>query len=224
MTQSIKHTALEDVVKRVQEFEAASLTDRLSDLEMRFRGLKKKPCGKLCISSKLDFKLLYAASELKKIASQINVVIHAVGILTSLPAILQDGEQIEYLSLGAGNTGRKFDLETNLRIAEFKFISWKGGSESIRQNSTFKDFFGLAEEKSSKKKYLYVLGTEKPLKFLTGQRALDSVMSRNAKLAKEFAKRYNSRFSCVREYYRYRKSSVQIVDLTAIIPELRALS
>jgi hypothetical protein len=67
---------------------------------------------------------------------------------------------IEYVSLSAGNTKRKFDLEANQRIAEFNFIRWQGGSESIRQNSLFKDFYGLAEQGTQKEKFLYVLGTE----------------------------------------------------------------
>ena len=66
---------------------------------------------------------------------------------------------IEYVSLGAGNTGRAFDLETNQRIAEFKFIHWQGGPESIRQNSLFKDFYEMAEYDTRKQKFLYVLGT-----------------------------------------------------------------
>ncbi len=200
------------------------MTNTVAALERDFRGLKRGSCGEQCKARQLDSKLLRAASVLKKQASQINVVIHALGILTSLPSILEEGEQIEYLSLGAGNTGREFDLETNLRIAEFKFISWKGGSESIRQNSLFKDFFGLAEAESPKTKYLYVLGTEEPLKFLTGQRDLASVMSRNATLAGKFATRYGSRFSRVNEYYHFRKSSVQIVDITPILPEFGELS
>jgi hypothetical protein len=62
-------------------------------------------------------------------------VIHALGILLCLPHILRPGEVIDYVSLGAGNTGRAFDLETSLRVAEFKFIHGQGGPGSIRQNS-----------------------------------------------------------------------------------------
>ena len=58
------------------------------------------------------------------------------------------------LVLGAGNTGREFDLETNYRIAEFKFIHWRGGPDTIRQNSIFKDFFLLADGESANRKYL----------------------------------------------------------------------
>jgi hypothetical protein len=64
---------------------------------------------------------------MKQVAGQINVVIHALVILLCLPHILKDHEVIEYVSLGAGNTARAFDLETNQRVAEFKFIRWQGG-------------------------------------------------------------------------------------------------
>jgi hypothetical protein len=215
---------LEEAVRRVQAFAGTSMRDTVAVLEGDFQGLKKESCVELCRNRKLDSNLLRAASELKKLAAQIDVVIHTLGILSALPSILEDGEQIEYLSLGAGNTGRKFDLETNLRMAEFKFISWKGGTESIRQNSLFKDFFGLAEAKSSKMKFLYVLGTEKPLKFLTGHRRLDSVMSKDAALAREFSTRYGSRFSYVNDYYQFRGASVQIVDIAPVLPELGDLS
>ena len=47
---------------------------------------------------------LSAAAELKQLTSQIDVTIHALGILLCLPYILKDGETIEYISLGAGNT------------------------------------------------------------------------------------------------------------------------
>ena len=86
-----------------------------------------------------------AAAEMKRLAGQINVMIHALGILLCLPHILEPKERVEYGSLGAGNTGREFDLETNLRVAEFKFIRWRGGAESIRQNSVFKGYLLLAE-------------------------------------------------------------------------------
>lgn len=77
-------------------------------------------------------EVLGAAALIKHLAGQINVVIHALGILLCLPHILRPGEVIDYVSLGAGNTGRAFDLETNHRIAEFKFIRWQVWQESIR--------------------------------------------------------------------------------------------
>ncbi len=214
---------LEKAARRVKKFEAGSLTERLSTLESSFQGIGVKQAKELCVTHNLNSKLLSASYDLKKLASQINVVIHAVGILASLPSILNKGEKIQYLSLGAGNTGKKFDLETNNRIAEFKFIHWKGGAEAIRQNSLFKDFFGLAEEKTEKKKYLYVLGTEIPAKFFHGKRKLSSIMSRNIALQKEFRVLYGESFSYINEYYEFRKNEVQLKDLTPILPELNEI-
>jgi hypothetical protein len=108
------------------------------------------------------------AALLKRVAGQINVVIHALGILLCLPYILELGEEIHYVSLGAGNTGRDFDLETNRRIAEFKFIHWQGGPETIRQNALFKDFYQMAEHATDKQRFLYVLGTGHVDKFFHG--------------------------------------------------------
>lgn len=211
---------IEEAARKVQDFEDGSLTYRLSRLELDSKGLGSNQIKELCASNKLDSSLLSASFELKKLAGQINVVIHATGILASLPFILNEGEKIEYLSLGAGNTGKQFDLETTHRIAEFKFINWKGGPESIRQNSLFKDFFGLAEQETNKKKFLYVLGLEKPLKFFNGKRKLDSVMSKNNALQKNFKSIFASKFSVVNEYYKFRKNDVRIVDISPMLPEL----
>lgn len=145
-----------------------------------------------------------------------------MGILLCLPRILEPGEAIQYVSLGAGNTGRDFDLETSRRIAEFKFINWKGGPESIGQNALFKDFYEMAEHATDKQRFLYVLGTEHVNKFFHGGRALSSVLSRNVKLGKEFAEKYGDRYQKVRDYYVPRKDMVMIQDVSSFIPELVA--
>jgi hypothetical protein len=125
-------------------FVSADLTGTLADIELRARGLTKASCARLLQNAGVSPSAVQAATAIKRLAGQIHVTIHALGILSCLPHILKRGEKIEYLSLGAGNTGRSHDLETNLRIAEFKFVNWRGGPESIRQNGLFKDFFRLA--------------------------------------------------------------------------------
>jgi len=139
-----------------------------------------------------------------------------------LPHILRPGEVIDYVSLGAGNTGRAFDLETNLRVAEFKFIRWRGGPESIRQNSLFKDFYEMAEHETQKEKYLYVLGTEHGERFFNGGRSLSSVLSRNVTLRNKFNEKFGDRYGTVRDYYLPRKGRVVIQDVSAFVPELVA--
>ena len=145
-----------------------------------------------------------------------------MGILLCLPRLLESGEVVEYVSLGAGNTGRAFDLETNKRIAEFKFIRWQGGPEAIRQNALFKDFYLMAEYAGAKRKYLYVLGTEHPLKFFNGSRALSSILSRNVKLKGEFVAKFADQYPTVRDYYVPRKHAVIIQDVSEWVPNLVA--
>ena len=212
---------IKKAINKVNNFEGDGLAETLSDIEIGFRGANRIGTEQLCKKFRLDSDLISSAFELKKAAAQINVIIHAVGILLALPRILDDDEYIEYLSLGAGNTGRRFDLETNSRVAEFKFISWQGGAEAIRQNSLFKDFYELAEYAEDKKRCLYVLGKKVPLRFLNGSRAIKSVLSRNNKLSQEFSEKYGDRFKVVNDYYQYKKEAVIIEDIASILPELK---
>ncbi len=176
--------------------------------------------NKITSQGNIDSDILKAALVVKKSISQIDVVIHAIGIINSLPYILEQDEKVEYLSLGAGNTGRNFDVETNKRIAEFKFINWSGKSDTIRQNTTFKDFFELAEYETNKKKCLYILDKAKVVKFFNNNRALKSVLSKNEATSKHFFSLYNNKYTTVSQYYHDKKNSVDIVDLHDICPDL----
>jgi hypothetical protein len=209
-----------EAASTIEKFERGSLTQRISGIETVLVGLDKRACEEIYPALSIKADLFDSAVTIKKLAGQINVLIHAIGILLSLPHILEEGEKIEALSLGAGNSGRPFDLETNRRVAEFKFINWQGGAEVIRQNSMFKDYYLMAENPTSKAKYLYVIGTKHPLKFLNSGRALSSVFSRNIKLWAEFQQRYGTQFIRVCDYYEFRKSAVQLVDVTPMIPQL----
>ncbi len=204
-------------VKSVSNFEGQNLKYVLSAIERDMRNTDLNGALRTYSAHHINHGLLEAAITLKKQIAQINVVIHAVGMLICLPSLLQSNEVIESMSLGAGNTGRIFDLETNIQIAEFKFIDWKGGSESIRQNSLFKDFYNLAEYETSKRRVLYVVGLTHPIKFFRGNRKIESVLSRNNKLWTQFKALYGSRFLVVNEYYKYRKPRVELIDISDII-------
>jgi hypothetical protein len=209
-----------EIADLLQRFTGPGLTGTLSRIEQSVQGLTLVDCPDFLLGVGAGNEVLAAAAQMKRLAAQINVTIHALGILLCLPHILEDGETVEYVSLGAGNTGRDFDLETNYRVAEFKFIHWRGGAESIRQNSIFKDFFLLAESPSAKRKCLYVLGLEHPLRFLNGGRALASVLSRGDKVREQFYARFGDRFAKVRDYYRLHSDAVAIVDVSPWLAEL----
>lgn len=208
------------IVRLLARFTGPDLTETLGRIEGAAQGVNVDNCRAFAEGTGAGRDVLAAAAEMKRLAGQINVTIHALGILLSLPHILEAGEQVEYVSLGAGNTGRQFDLETNLRVAEFKFIRWRGGPESIRQNSIFKDFYQLAEYPTPKQKHLYLLGTHHAFRFLRGGRSLTSVLSRNHKLRQMFLHRFGDRFQTVGDYYAARRETVKIEDVSPWLSEL----
>jgi hypothetical protein len=208
---------LNDLAKQFKGFENGSLTKRISLFESSLIGKNCESSSGFLEENKISENLLVSALFFKQQFGQIDVLIHSVGILLALPKILSKGETIQSLSLGAGNTGRHFDLETNQRVAEFKFIVWKGGAEAIRQNTIFADFYWLAENDTSKRKELFLLGLDIPLKFFNGGRAINSVLSKNQTLRDSFRKKYNQRFGRVNEYYQYKKSCVTLIDLYQIL-------
>ena len=70
-----------------------------------------------------------------------------------------------------------------------------------------------------KSKHLYVLGTQFPLKFLNGQRALKSVLSKNVGLYQEFIAKYPD-YRIVRDYYVPRRNEVAVKDVSPMLPGL----
>src|SRR5882724_4222609 len=121
---------LADAIHVLQTLRGADLTRTIDQIQESLKGASADSYAAVLTTSGAKAEVLGSAGLIKQLAGQINVVIHALGILLCLPHILRPGEVIEYVSLGAGNTGRAFDLETNLRVAEFKFIHWQGGPES----------------------------------------------------------------------------------------------
>jgi hypothetical protein len=199
------------------------LTLRISELEYGLASLTREQAAQRLVAESVDGSILDAALAIKGLAGRINDIVHAVGILVALPHVLEPGEVIDSLSLAAGNTGRAHDLETDRQIAEFKFINWRGGAESIRQNSLFVDLFNLVTAGTEKRRVLYVVGSREPLRFLNNRRALTSVLSKNAAVASRFRELHGDRFVTVRDYYATVRDLVQIVDLADTVPELRSL-
>lgn len=204
----------------LRQFSGERLTKKIGRIEKDIQGLARADCESFLEKTGATSEVFAAAAEMKRLAGQINVTIHALGILLCLPHVLEAGEIIEYVSLGAGNTGRKFDLETNRRVAEFKFINWQLGAESIRQNSLFKDFVLLEGHDTAKRKYIYSLGTQHVIKFLHSRRALSSVLSRNNKLQKLFTQRFGDKYRTTREYFAEHENLVQIVDVSPWLSEI----
>jgi len=80
-----------------------ALTSRVNALESHFRGACDQNVEGLLKNQQLTSHLFSQALSIKRATGQLDVVIHALGVLLSLPAVLENGEVIERLSLGAGN-------------------------------------------------------------------------------------------------------------------------
>ena len=201
----------------MQRFGSGDLRRRIAAIEQSLEGMQLPSLAGHLDELSISSSTLEASLEIKRVAGQVNVLVHTVGILLSLPGILEPDETIQYVSLGAGNTGRPFDLETDRRVGEFKFVTWRG-ADTIRQNQLFKDIYLLEAAETTKRKQVFVVGDAYPLKFLRSERSLRSVMSRNLKLWADFQARFGSRFRTVRDYYEVHGASVELVDLDRLFP------
>lgn len=209
---------LAECVGELEKFTDGSLKLKLRDIEDHLVKGDVAACTDLNATFGIGPDLLEAAATVKRAAAQIDVLIHSIGILHLLPSILEEGETVEYLSLGAGNTGKKFDLETDRQIAEFTFIAWRGGAEAIRQNKLFVDFFHLAEAETTKTRNLYVLGMQHPEKFFKSRRALASVLGKRPDEAKALTALYGETFRVVNEYYLHHAGRVNVRDISGLVP------
>lgn len=202
-------TKLAAYVEKISTFSGKSLASRISELEWAFAGLDKTTIPEKLRASLIDGDVLEAARSIKKAAAQIDVVLHALGILLLLPEILDDGERVESLSLGAGTSElRRFDLETNKRIAEFTFIDWQG-NDNTRLQKVFKDFYRLAEFETVKRKELWLSDDSYVLKYLRSNSSVRSATHKHRDVWEDFIARYPN-IERISDYYRLRAATVRL--------------
>ncbi len=194
-------------------FSGGRLADKLNLIEQAAPGVTPSGYADFIGHSGVSRELLQAGRAVKAMVGPIDTLIHAVGILTCLPHVLAPGEVVEYLSLGSENTGRRFDLESDKQIAEFKFITWRGGPETRRQNDVFKDFVALAEQETSKRRCLYLDGTTQALAFLEGGRALASAIGGSKPTAARISHLGLPESATVGEYFAARRERVEVIDV-----------
>lgn len=210
---------LDDALTRLDSFIGSALPhQRVAEWESMIRGADGQEVRALLAAQSVDDGLLAAALEVKRRAGEINVVIHAVGILLTLPAILTSGERVQSSSLGAGSGGHPYDLETDRRIAEFKFTTWRG-HDAVRQRELFADFVNLAEAVTARQRQLFVARAALPRKFLyESGRSIESVCSRRPETVERIRKAHGTVPSSVREYVREYGANVELVDLATLLP------
>lgn len=140
-TQTASAVPSDGLVEAVALLEAltreSGLTSWIAGLEVRLQGVDGGYVRSAIERDGIGRDTLDAALLIKRVSGQINVLVHAIGILNALPRILEPGEIVESLSLGAGNTGRPYDLErTDASPSSSSRPGVVGLSRSGRTNSS----------------------------------------------------------------------------------------
>lgn len=210
---------LNEAINIVKSFKNESVKETLKDLER----LEKT------ISFSNFESIFLAAKIIKDASSQIDEIVHASGIMIAKEVWLNEDEEVQYLSLGAGNHKERFDMETNLRIAEFKFGKWNDNSANgIRRRGYFSNYINLLTANDQRNKYFIVEDKKSFLKFVSGKATWRNVLSKNPsgfkKLEKFIIENKKEHLVTVGEIYREFEELVAIIDYNQIIEKHHSLS
>lgn len=196
------------------------LTAVISQLERDLDGEGAPGASAIVQRAGLTPQLLAASVVTRDNFGRLNDLIHALGISLALPHLLDDGERIANRpSLAAGNDpSRPYDLETDRRVAEFKFSVWTG-RDAMRKRQTFKDFVHLAADRSGRHTYLYVLG-QRPIRFLRSTKSsAEWGLDRSPATRELFQSRFGD-LSVPISTFVAAHERVKVVDLAGVAPEL----
>ncbi|WP_439384291.1 hypothetical protein [Amycolatopsis lexingtonensis] len=200
-------------------FGQEDLSSRVGRLEALLEGADSTTVDARVAPEGLTDDLLRGALLVRQHAGRVNDLIHAAVIVLALPSILEPGERIvRRPSLAAGNDpSRKFDLETDRRVAEFKAAEWKG-RDAMRKRTLVADLVGLVLERGDRRAELYVLGSL-PIDFL---RRSNSTMAwalgrSSPNLREAYKQRFGSAELTVSQFTAGPAADVVLRDLTEII-------
>ncbi|GAA1614216.1 hypothetical protein ACFQY4_26135 [Catellatospora bangladeshensis] len=198
------------------------LTTRIRQIEERYLGVTAADVAGLAEAASLSPQLLHAALLVRQHTGRINDLIHAAVIAQALPLILEAGERVDRRpSLASGNDdSRRFDLQTDRRVAEFKVSQWKG-KDSMRKRMVFADLVNLAMHADGLRAQLYVTGP-RPIRYLrTATSSALAVLGRSSPLQRaEFEKRFGGYDMSVREFTAGPAAHVEMIDLATFLPAL----
>lgn len=217
---------LREAVEHLADFmDGLPLTTRVASLEQALLGADGASVAAAADDHDVSAATLGAAMAVRDAFGRVSDVIHALVITLALPRILEPGETVTVRpSLAAGNDpSRKFDLETDRRVAEFKVSGWTG-TDAMRKRGTFVDLVHVALDDSPRKKYVYVLG-DAPRRFLetTTSTAAWGFTRKSALQRAAFEQRWGPADDItIADFRRLHAPDVHIVDLYVVLPGLGA--
>lgn len=166
-----------------------------------------------------------AALTLKAVAGEVDVLLHAVGIVAALPFILEAGETVEKLSLdqdsgGTGDGDLTADVVTSKKVAEVTFIRWaeKKGN-GTREVKLLRDLINLDvvpdEDVGDRSRILYVTGGAPARRFLSGRTNIAKKLKDKAETLDMFRARYGDRYEMIGPYWQALQGGgrITLVDL-----------
>lgn len=203
---------LEDAIKIISLFKKEGVKNKLQHIEKLDNTISSTDFGKVFSAAKI----------IKEASAQIDEIVHASGIMLAQSIWLHKDEKVLYLSLGAGNHKGKFDFETNLRIAEFKFGKWNESSANgIRRRGYFSNYVTLLTTEDIRTKYFVVEDKNAFEKFIKKKSQWKNVLSKNPTCYKNLEKfLVNNKMeyvTTVGEIYNHFQEVVTIVDFNEII-------
>jgi hypothetical protein len=203
--------------EQIATFAGRNLASTIAKVEFEISGLNSQQISKWLKNAAMDDTLVSSARAIKRAAAQIDVVLHVLGIVLALPAILESGETVEALSLGAGSSKEKrFDVETDRRIAEFTFIEWRG-NDNTRLQKIFKDFYRLSEFETKKLRELWVTDDTYVLKYLRSRSSIRSATHKSRDVWEDISTKYPT-IKTVSDYYRLNATKVALKVLDRDLP------
>lgn len=203
---------INEAINVVNAFKNASVRELFKDIEKSNES-----------NSNYDFQTIFSAAKvIKEASAQIDEIVHASGIMLAQSVWLDKNEEVQYLSLGAGNHKGKFDFETNLRIAEFKFGKWNESSANgVRRRGYFSNYVSLLTANDIRNKYFVVEDKNAFVKFMNGTASWKNVLSKNLtgfkKLENFLIDNKMGHIVTVSEIYNHFEEVVTVLDFKEII-------
>jgi len=195
------------------------LPDAIAGVEADVEHATALEIRSIALAAGIDGRLLSAAIRVRRELDCLDDVIRAAAILQLLPAMLEDGETlVSRPSLAAGSDPRRpFDVESNLRVAEFHLAAWTGRDDT-RKRELFKDFVRLAADTSGRRAELLVLGPE-PKRFLETSRSKASwALDRSPGMLRLFLERFGDVSATVASFTAGPGARVQVLDMAPMLP------
>jgi hypothetical protein len=198
----------------------APLRNTVSELELALTGCGSTEAADVAAAHGVTAELFRSAITARDAFGKLSDLIHAAAIALALPHILELAETLTRPSLAAGNTpDRLFDVETTLRIAEFKLARWVG-QDGARQKSAVKDLARLAADESGRAAELYVRGP-RPIAWLRTTRSpvRQQIKGYPAELA-AFERNFGDAEIAVSAFVAGDAAQVALIDIEQLLPDL----